>query len=344
MYEQNNMPPNSAAAPRQDAIDINDFVFAATGARVRRLTLPSEERWFPATDVAADLGYANTRQALLWHVAADCQQSLEDLARSVYGADASSKIAGHGLKKSMKMVNLRGLIALVNGCTKPECAPFKAWVSEVVATIQRTGSYSLEPAPVQPTPDAATAYVMPQQIADAIVRLEERNIRADELLLAFQEERGELLRRISDSQYAMAETQRQISDSQHGMVETQRQICRSQNVMAEALQQIAEALKPSHGHGRPRPTAAPEPELTPQQLLATWKAKNLVVTGDVHAVAAYLAPALLRGGARYSLEEIATRTGLPQERVHDCVRMLLKRGCVRQTGCAPDGAPVYVLP
>ncbi|MCX4907246.1 Bro-N domain-containing protein [Streptomyces sp. NBC_00878] len=314
MHEQNNMPPNSAAAPRQDAIDINDFVFAATGARVRRLTLPSEERWFPATDVAADLGYANTRQALLWHVAADCQQSLEDLARSVYGVDASSKIAGHGLKKSMKMVNLRGLIALVNGCTKPECAPFKAWVSEVVATIQRTGSYSLEPAPVQPTPDAATAYVMPQQVADAIVRLEERNIRADELLLAFQEERGDLLRQIS----------------------------RSQNVMAEALQQIAEALKPSHG--RSRPAAAPEPELTPQQLLATWKAKNLVVTGDVHAVAAYLAPALLRGGARYPLEEIATRTGLPQERVHDCVRMLLKRGCVRQTGCAPDGAPVYVLP
>lgn len=230
----------------------------------------------------------------------------------------------------MNLVSLEGLIRLVNGCTKPESQPFKSWVATVIETIQRTGSYSLEPAPVQPTPDGATAYVMPQQIADAIVRLEERNIRADELLLAFQEERGELLR--------------QISDSQHAMVETQRQICRSQNVMAEALQQIAEALKPSHGHGRPRPTAAPEPELTPQQLLATWKAKNLVVTGDVHAVAAYLAPALLRGGARYPLEEIATRTGLPQERVHDCVRMLLRRGCVRQTGCAPDGAPIYVLP
>ncbi|MEU5342007.1 Bro-N domain-containing protein [Streptomyces sp. NPDC020766] len=343
MYEQNNMRPDSAAAPRQDAIDINDFVFAATGARLRRLTLPSEERWFPATDVAANLGYANTRQALLWHVAEDCQQNLEDLARSVYGADASSKIAGHGLKKSMKMVNLRGLIALVNGCTKPECAPFKAWVSEVVATIQHTGSYALRPALVQPTPDSATAYVMPQQIADAIVRLEERNVRADELLLAFQEERGELLRQISDSQQAMAETQREISDSQRAMVETQREICRSQSVMAEALQQIAESL--GRPDSRPRPTPPPpEPELTPQQLLATWKAKNLVVTGDVHAVAAYLAPALLRGGARYRLEEIATRTGLPQERVHDCVRMLLKRGCVRQTGCAPDGAPVYVLP
>ena len=28
----------------------------------------------------------------------------------------------------------------------------------------------------------------------------------------------------------------------------------------------------------------------------------------------------------------------------ESLRMLLKRGCVRQTGCAPDGAPIYVLP
>ncbi|MER6137310.1 Bro-N domain-containing protein [Streptomyces sp. NPDC001815] len=314
MYEQNNTQRNTAAAPRQDAIDVNDFVFAATGARVRRLTLPNGDHWFVATDVASDLGYANTRQALQWHVAADCAKRLGELAPGVYGVDTSSKLAAHRLQKSMKMVNIRGLVALVNGCTKPACEPFKAWVAEVVATIQRDGSYTLEPAPVQPAADGATAYVMPQRIADAIVRLEERNIRADELLLAFQEERGELLRRISHSQ----------------------------DLMAGALQQIAEALRSPQG--RPPVTEAPEPETTPQDLLATWKARNLVVTGDVHAVAAYLAPALLRGGARYRLEEIAARTGLPQERVHDCVRMLLKRGCVRQKGCAPDGAPVYVLP
>jgi predicted transcriptional regulator len=84
--------------------------------------------------------------------------------------------------------------------------------------------------------------------------------------------------------------------------------------------------------------------LTAQDLVATWKAKNLVVTEDVHAVAAYLAPALVRGEARYRMEEISTRTGLSQERVNDSLRMLVKRGCVRQTGCTPTGAPVYVLP
>ncbi|MFH9858816.1 Bro-N domain-containing protein [Streptomyces sp. NPDC017202] len=311
MYEQNDMPSTEATA-QQDAIDVNDFVFAATGARVRRLTTPDGEHWFVAADLATELGYVNTRQALDWHVARDRQTTLNDLARSVYGVDTSSKIAGHGLKKSMKMVNLNGLIALVNGCTKPECEPFKTWVCEVIATVQRDGSYSLEPAAVQPAPTGGTAYVMPQQVADAIVRLEERNIRADEMLLAFQEERNDLLRRLTDSQ----------------------------NVMADALRDIAEVLR----NPVDRPDTSPAPKPTPQQLLARWKAKNLVVTDDVHSVAAYLAPALVHGAACYSVEQIALRTGLTQDRVQDCLRLLLKRGCVRQTGCSPDGVPVYELP
>lgn len=312
MYEQNDAPTDESAVQQQDAIDINDFVFAATGARVRRLTLPDGTHWFPATDVAQNLGYANTRDAVQNAVSQQHVTTFGDIARSVGQSDASRNIPGHRLRRNMKMVNLRGLIQLVNGCMKPEAEPFKNWVSEVIATIQRDGSYSLEPAPVQPAPTGGTAYVMPQQVAEAIVRLEERNVRADELLVAFQEERSGLLREIS----------------------------RSQNVMAEALRQIADALRRPGDHSR----TSPAPELTPQQLIAKWKAKNLVVTEDVHAVAAYLAPALLRGGARYRLEEIASRTGLSQERVHDCVRMLLKRGCVRQAGSAPDGAPVYVLP
>ncbi|MFI8234599.1 Bro-N domain-containing protein [Streptomyces sp. NPDC085900] len=309
MYEQNDTPQDPSAAQRQDAIDINDFVFAATGARVRRLTTPDGEHWFPAADVAMNLGYANTRQALLWHVAPDCTKRLSELAQGVCTADALRKLAGHRLQKSMKMVDLRGLVALVNGCTKPECQPFKLWVSEVIAGIQRDGTYSLDPAPLQPARDGGTAYLMPQQVADAIVRLEERNIRADEALAASQAE-----------------------------------IIRGQLSMAEALHRIADTLERITDRFQPAaPEAAPS-AMTPQELLARWRAKNLVVTEDVHAVAAHLAPALVRGGARCRLEEIAARTGLTLERVHDCLRMLIKRGCVRQTGCDPDGSPVYVLP
>ncbi|MFH9824226.1 Bro-N domain-containing protein [Streptomyces bobili] len=301
MYEQNNTPPDEATTQR-DAIDINDFVFAATGTRLRRLTTPDGEHWFPAVDVCRNLGYSHVGSAL---------RNIADMANfasveSVLLKHTLGIPAGREWRRDMNLVNLPGLIRLVNGCTKPESQPFKIWVSEVIAAIQRDGGYSLEPAAVQPAPTGGTAYVMPQEVADAIVRLETRNIQADEMLSAAQEQQTDLLRQMS----------------------------RSQGLIAEALQDIAEVLR-----GR-----RPEPELTPQQLLAGWKAKNLVFTEDIHAVAAYLAPALVRGEASYRMEDIATRTGLSPSRVHDCLRTLLKRGCMRQTGCAVDGAPIYVLP
>ncbi|MFH9430285.1 Bro-N domain-containing protein [Streptomyces sp. NPDC017615] len=325
--------------PERGAIDIDDFVFAATGARVRRLTTPDGEHWFPAVDVATRLGYVNTRQALLHHVPTDGHQSLEDLARSVYGATTSRRIAGHGLKKSMRMVNLRSLILLVNGCTKPESAPFKTWVAEVIVTIQRDGTYSLDPAPLQTTPGtgAGTSYVMPAQVADAIVRLEERNLRADEALAAAQAEHLAQMREANEERARVSEhlarQTEQLGTLAHRVGGVQDVLTR----IADALDQIVD---------RVRPAQPPEPQHTtvsPRHLLATWRERNLVVTDDVHAVAAYLAPALVRGPAACRLEDVAARTGLTLDRVHDCVRMLIRRGCVRQTGSAADGVPVYTL-
>lgn len=290
---------------KKDAIDINDFVYAATGARVRRLTMPDGTHWFPAVDAARHLGYVNTRQAVLAHVEEGRQRVLGDLASAVCGADAARNIAGHGLKKSMKVVDLQGLVQLVNACTKPECAPFKAWVSDVIATIQRDGSYALEASPVH------SGYVMPQAVADILVRLEERNLRMDEEFAARESERIALMRETNRSQQAAAQALSRIADS---------------------LEQLAV------------PAQRTRPAMTPQELLASWQADNLAVTGDVHAVAAYLAPALVRGGARYRLEEIAQRTGLAVERVRDCVGLLVERGCMRQSGVAGDGARIFVLP
>ncbi|MET9433624.1 Bro-N domain-containing protein [Streptomyces sp. NPDC006551] len=283
---------------QKDAIDINDFVFAATGARLRRLTMPDGTHWFPAVDAARQLGYVNTRQAVLAHVEAERQQVLGDLARGVLGADVARKIAGHGLKKSMKVVDLQGLVQLVNACTKPECAPFKAWVSDVVATVQRDGAYALEPSPVHP------GYVMPREVVDIIVRLEKRNLRLEEEIAARQAERNALL------------------------WDANRNLSR----IADSLERLSV------------PTQRTGPAVTPEELLASWQADHLALTDDVRAVAAYLAPALVRGGARYRLEEIARRTGLAAERVGDCVALLVARGCIRQTGTAPDGTRIYLLP
>ncbi|MEU6245124.1 Bro-N domain-containing protein [Streptomyces sp. NPDC047024] len=345
MYERD----DKAAARARDAIDINDFVFAATGARVRRLTAPDGEHWFVAVDVAVSLGYVNTRQALLWHVSVDDHQTLDDLVRSICGADALRSVAGHGLKKSMRMVNLQGLITLVNGCTKPECAPFKTWVSEVIATIQRDGSYTLDPAPVQPAPGGGTAYLMPDEVAEAIVRLEERNIRADEAMVVARLEEIEQARRANEERGRTNEHLGRVSDqlghANHHLGSLDSRAGGLHHVLgriADTLDLIAERLQPPAP--RTEAEAVPAPPLTPQRLLATWRARNLVVTDDVHAVAVHLAPALVRGPVPCRLEEVAERTGLTLDRVHDCVRMLIKRGCVRQAGNAGDGVPVYVLP
>ncbi|WP_432032467.1 BRO-N domain-containing protein [Streptomyces antibioticus] len=309
MYEQKYIPSDESTGRGQDAIEISDFVYAATGARVRRLTTPDGIHWFPAVDVCRNLGYSHVGSAL---------RNVADTANftsveSVLLKHTLDIPAGRQWRRDMNLVNLQGLIRLVNGCTKPESQPFKTWVSEVIATIQRDGTYSLEPAAVQPAPSGGTAYVMPDQVADAIVRLEERNIRADEMILAFQKERNDLLRRISSSQQAIA---------------------RSQGAVVEALQDIALALR----------RGSSEPALEPQQLVAGWMAKNLLFTDDIRTVATFLAPALVQGEASYRMEEIAGRTGLSVARVHDSLRTLLRRGCMRQTGCASDGAPVYVLP
>lgn len=47
-----------------DAIDISDFVHAATGARVRRVTPADGSHWFPAADVCRELGHVNPSEAL----------------------------------------------------------------------------------------------------------------------------------------------------------------------------------------------------------------------------------------------------------------------------------------
>ncbi|MFF9363153.1 hypothetical protein [Streptomyces griseoluteus] len=104
--------------------------------------------------------------------------------------------------------------------------------------------------------------------------------------------------------------------------------------IADALDQMVDRLRPARP---PEPRRAP---LTPQHLFATWRDRDLVVTDDVHAVAAHLAPALVHGPVACRPEDIAARTGLTLDRVHDCVRMLIKRGCVRQSGSTADGVPV----
>ncbi|MER6435233.1 Bro-N domain-containing protein [Streptomyces sp. NPDC001185] len=303
---------------RYEAIDISDFVYAATGDRIRRLTMPGGHHWFPAVDVCKELGHSNSRKALGDHVPEEHRDNLE----TVTGRYGLSVPAGRTWRRDLQLIDLQGLILLVNACTKPACAPFKQWAAEVIETVQREGSYSLEEAEVQPAePGAPIAYAMPEQVADAIVRLEERNLQADE-------------------QHAVA--QQESLTLQRTMVEMQRETLAAQRAIAEAMGRIASRLDVL-ALDRPAPTADFPANPVAESVLADWR-QRLSVTSDVWAVAVVIVPVLVEEGElRQPLDAIAARTGLSVQRVNDCLRMLRKHACIRSRGGSGNGAPVYVL-
>ncbi|MET7734987.1 Bro-N domain-containing protein [Streptomyces sp. NPDC005402] len=313
------------AGKRHEAIDVGDFVYAATGHRIRRLTMPDGNHWFPAVDVCKQLGHTNPQKALSDHVPEDHRDILETLT----GGYGLSIPAGREWRRDLNVISLQGLILLVNACTKPDCAPFKQWAAEVIETVQREGSYTLEEAEVQPSePGAPIAYAMPEQVAEAIVRLEERNLQADEQLAV--------------SQHRMIALQEEIVGTQREILETQRAALTAQQTMALAMERIADRLD-SLVLERPAPTVDLSTPPTTESVLADWR-RRLSVTEDVWTVAVVIAPVLVEEGElRRPLESIAARTGLSVHRVNECLRLLRKHACIRSQGASEDGAPVYVL-
>ena len=303
---------------QHDAIDVSDFVYAATGARVRRLTMPDGTHWFPAVDVCKELGHTNSRQALSDHV----PERHRDILETVTGAYGLSIPAGRKWRRDLNLIDLQGLIILVNACTKPTCAPFKQWVAEVIETVQREGSYALDEAEVQPADQGAPiAYAMPEQVAEAIVRLEAHNLQVDEEL---------------------AGAQREVLAVQREMLEMQRATLATQQAIAQAMERIANRLDVVM-LDRPAPTADFAAHPTTESVLADWR-QRLSVTSDVWAVAVVIAPVLVeQGELRQPLEAIAARTGLSVHRVNECLRLLRKHACIHSRGGTEDGAPVYML-
>ncbi|MFJ8147604.1 Bro-N domain-containing protein [Streptomyces sp. NPDC096048] len=313
------------SAERHEAIDVNDFVYAATGARVRRLTMPDGSHWFPAADVCKELGYTTTRKALLDHVPEEHRDNLE----TVTGSHSLGVPAGRSWRRDLQLIDLQGLILLVNACTKPACAPFKQWVAEVIETVQREGSYSLDEAEVQPAaPGAPIAYAMPDQVAEAIVRLEAHNLKLDEEL--------------AEGQRTSIALQKEMLSTQQATLAAQQATLAVQQAMVHALERIADRFDTLVLHqGGTVGRLAPEP--TTESVLADWR-QRLSVTEDVWTVALVIAPVLVeKGELREPLESIAARTGLSVRRVNECLRLLRAHACIRSRGGAENGAPVYVL-
>jgi prophage antirepressor-like protein len=311
-----------------DAIEISDFVYGATGARIRRLTMPDGTHWFPAADVCRHLGYANTTQTVSQHVPVVDVKDLDSLC----GAYTVGIPAGREWRRHSLMVSLPGLVCLVNSSSKPEAAPFKRWVAGVVATIQREGRFEL--------PGVQTIFVDPPaepvapgerfpvaEFLSLFRESEERQGRAQERLLA----------RADESHRAMMDSHQKITEVLTGLLA-------KPEIPVQAAPK-AEPLPPP----APRPVPMPPPPVaagprSAPEILAAWQ-RRFEAPEDVWSVAAYIVPEMLLHGELVAVgERMGARLGLTANQVHRCLGYLRRHGCIRQVGLTPGvGCPVYVF-
>lgn len=95
---------------------------------IRTLTDKDGEPWFAGKDVASALGYSNSSDAILKHVAAE--DRLE------------SRIAISGQRRKVVFINESGLYSLILSSKLESAKRFKRWVtSEVLPQIRKTGGY-----------------------------------------------------------------------------------------------------------------------------------------------------------------------------------------------------------
>ena len=96
---------------------------------IRTVTIDNEP-WFVGKDVAAALGYSNSRDAILKHVHED--------DKGVAKCDTPSG------KQEMTVINESGLYALIFGSKLDSAKRFKHWVtSEVLPSIRKNGNYQM---------------------------------------------------------------------------------------------------------------------------------------------------------------------------------------------------------
>ncbi|CAK1231622.1 Prophage antirepressor [Fructobacillus evanidus] len=123
-----------------------------------RTVLIDNEPWFVGKDVATTLGYKRTADAISSHVDED-----DKLGR---------RFTDSGQTREMVMINESGVYALIFGSKLNSAKRFKKWVtSEVLPSIRKTGSYSVQKDPMA---ILATTFEALKQQEDKQNQLEQR--------------------------------------------------------------------------------------------------------------------------------------------------------------------------
>lgn len=111
------------------------------------------EPWFVGKDVAAALGYTNSRDAIATHVFADDK-----------GVESIDTLGG---RQKMTIINESGLYALVFGSRLKIAKDFKHWVtSEVLPSIRKNGAYIRNQENMTPAEIVARGLIAAQKIIE----------------------------------------------------------------------------------------------------------------------------------------------------------------------------------
>jgi len=118
--------------------------------QVRTVTIDGEP-WLVGKDVAAALGYENTKDAIAKHVDSEDKQILQrsqiatlenHLPREAFSVEF---VSGDIPNRGLTIINESGLYSLIFGSKLPSAKRFKHWVtSEVLPAIRKTGSYGMK--------------------------------------------------------------------------------------------------------------------------------------------------------------------------------------------------------
>lgn len=117
---------------------------------IRTVTI-NDEPWFVGKDVAEALGYSNTKDALISHVAEEDKRILQrseiatienHLPKEVFPVNFT---IGDIPNRGLTIINESGLYALIFGSKLESAKRFKHWVtSEVLPALRKTGTYGME--------------------------------------------------------------------------------------------------------------------------------------------------------------------------------------------------------
>lgn len=125
---------------------------------IRTLEIDGES-WFVGKDIAAALGYSNSRDALATHI--------DDEDKATVAIHDGSQ------NRNMTIINESGVYALIFSSKLPSAKKFKHWVtSEVLPAIRKTGTY--------------TAPEMSEELK-AIIMIDQRTVQHEKRITALED-------------------------------------------------------------------------------------------------------------------------------------------------------------